>query len=85
LVLGCTHYPLLADLLRRVAGEGVRVVDSATAVADSVARDLAEMKLLRPDSNGGSQHLCVTDIGAPFQRLSHSILGPGAKLEWVEV
>ena len=32
LLLGCTHYPLLAPLLRRVAGSGVRIVDSANAL-----------------------------------------------------
>ena len=40
LVLGCTHYPFLNDLLQRVAGEGVLLLDPAEAVARELARRL---------------------------------------------
>ncbi len=36
LVLGCTHYPLLRNVLRRVAGKGVKLVDSAEVTAEKV-------------------------------------------------
>ena len=42
LVLGCTHYPFLRDLLQRVAGDGVVLLDPAEAVARELARRLAE-------------------------------------------
>jgi glutamate racemase len=37
LILGCTHYPLLRGVLRRVMGTGVKLVDSAEATADAVS------------------------------------------------
>ena len=40
LVLGCTHYPLIKPLLRRVAPEHVAIVDSAESTAHEVARQL---------------------------------------------
>ncbi len=40
LVLGCTHYPLIKPLLRRVAPEHVAIVDSAESTAREVARQL---------------------------------------------
>jgi len=40
LVLGCTHYPLLAPVLAKVAGPAVELVDSAEAVAEEVASAL---------------------------------------------
>ena len=40
LVLGCTHYPLIKPLLRRVAPEHVAIVDSAESTARDVARQL---------------------------------------------
>ncbi len=40
LVLGCTHYPLIKPLLRRVAPEHVVIVDSAESTAQEVARQL---------------------------------------------
>jgi glutamate racemase len=45
LVLGCTHYPLLRQVLARVAGPEVLLVDSAAAVADAVAAGLGELGL----------------------------------------
>lgn len=36
LILGCTHYPLLRDVLQRVVGDEVRLVDSAEVTAETV-------------------------------------------------
>jgi glutamate racemase len=41
LILGCTHYPLLAPLIQRVAGEGVSLVSSADVVAEVVEASLS--------------------------------------------
>src|SRR5580704_8494285 len=43
LVLGCTHYPLLKPLLRRVAPGHVRIVDSAESTARAVASHLQQL------------------------------------------
>jgi glutamate racemase len=40
LILGCTHYPLLAPVLQRVLGPAVTLVESATVTADSVRETL---------------------------------------------
>jgi glutamate racemase len=85
LVLGCTHYPLLVPALRRVAGPGVTLVDSAAAVAEEVAAGLAERGLTAAAGSSISHHLCVTDVGESFHRLARRILGPDVTLEWVEV
>ena len=85
LVLGCTHYPLLATVLARVAGPGVTLVDSAEAVAEVVAAGLAEQGLEAGESPPAS-HFCVTDNGESFRRLAGLILqDPHVPLEWVEV
>ena len=44
LVLGCTHYPLLKPLLRRIAPEHVTIVDSAESTAEAVARQLERLQ-----------------------------------------
>src|SRR5258705_5163345 len=46
LLLGCTHYPLLRQEFAKVAGPGVRVVDSATTTALAVREVLASHRLL---------------------------------------
>jgi len=46
LLLGCTHYPLLREEFAKVAGPGVRVVDSATTTALAVREVLVSHRLL---------------------------------------
>jgi glutamate racemase len=55
LVLGCTHYPFLAPLIRRLAGASVQVLDPAPAVARELARRLAALELLNPAAEAGSE------------------------------
>ena len=42
IVLGCTHYPFLRDVIATVAGDGVEIIDSSEAVARRVATLLDE-------------------------------------------
>lgn len=47
LVLGCTHFPFLAPLIRKVAGDAVAIIDPAQAVARELRRRLAAGAILR--------------------------------------
>jgi glutamate racemase len=40
IVLGCTHYPFLAPLIREIVGPDIAIIDPATAVAKELARRL---------------------------------------------
>jgi glutamate racemase len=75
LLLGCTHYPLLRELFRRVLGPGVRIVDSASATAAVVGERLAELRLARPRGMG-SQSFFVTETPERFVRVGRRFLGP---------
>jgi len=84
LVLGCTHYPLLIPVLRRVAGPDVTLVDSAESVAEMVAGGLAARHL--EATHPAAHQFCVTDTGETFTRIARRILqDPEVTLEWVEV
>ncbi len=52
LVLGCTHYPLLAAAIARVAGSKIALVDSAANCAGAVAEHLDELKLRSAATSG---------------------------------
>jgi glutamate racemase len=84
LVLGCTHYPLLAPVFARLLGPGVTLVDSAAAVAAEVATGLDRLGL-RATRHGGEDHLCVTDAGERFERLAREILDRPVRLELVDL
>jgi glutamate racemase len=88
LVLGCTHYPLLRPVLERVVGPGVALVDSASAVAEQVARDLEAAGLRADGAPGaprGELHAYVTDTAERFARLAHQILDGDLTFELVDV
>jgi glutamate racemase len=73
-ILGCTHYPLVAPLLQRMLGRGVSLVTSGTGVARSVERALAARALLNErESEGGYRFLCTGDPDA-FRELGTRFL-----------
>jgi len=62
-ILGCTHYPLVAPLLQRILGRGVNLVTSGEGVARSVERALAGRDLLNPRSDEGDYRFrCTADV-----------------------
>ena len=52
LVLGCTHYPFIEPLIRRIAGGEVTIINPAPAVARQLERVLRERNLLSPELCG---------------------------------
>lgn len=74
LVLGCTHYPLIKPLLRRVAPSHVTLVDSADSTAQSVAAQL-KTDAISKTGEAPSIQFFVTDSVEKFQRLGPRFLG----------
>jgi glutamate racemase len=75
LVLGCTHFPVLTNAIRRTIGEGIALVDSAETTAAAVAEALANGKL---ESNAGSSpaiRFFATDSPERFARVGAIFLG----------
>ncbi len=81
LVLGCTHYPLLAGVISYVMGEDVALVSSADETAREVFRTLRENDLLRPDDLPPPQHQFLS-TGDPeaFAVVARRFLGPEVRL-----
>jgi glutamate racemase len=76
LVLGCTHYPILADLITEIVGPNVKVIDSAEQCAQDVAHRLRVLGLMRDSGrNHPSMRCFVTDDPARFQSLGSRFLG----------
>jgi glutamate racemase len=79
LLLGCTHYPLIQPVLRRVAPRHVKIVDSADATADAVHRLLRRSPLpvaTEPERRKLPRLRCfATDSAEKFRRLGAQFLG----------
>ena len=59
-VLGCTHYPFLKESIRRVLGEGPRIIDGSAGTARELQRRLREMDLLTDRNEPGSVEFEMT-------------------------
>jgi len=77
LVLGCTHYPLLAGAIQYVMGESVTLVSSAEETAYDVYRMLVAHDLQRTATSAPKYTFEATgDSTAEFTRLAARFLGP---------
>src|SRR5579872_6238149 len=76
LVLGCTHYPLLKDLLSRVAGSSIALIDSAAETARAVDGTLKENHG-QARSTGGPvrRRFYVSDAPEKFEKTGQRFLG----------
>jgi glutamate racemase len=86
LILGCTHYPLVAPMLQRILGRDVRLVSGGHAVAAAAQRTLVGRGLARErDGEGDYRFLCTGDI-ASFRDLGTRFLQmPLGKVERIEI
>lgn len=76
LVLGCTHYPLLAGMIGLVMGDDVTLVSSADETARDVYRVLTEADLARPEAARSPAHrFQTTGDAVGFERIAHRFLG----------
>jgi len=74
LILGCTHYPLLKGVVRRVMGRGVRLIDSAEQTALETERLLLSLGLRR-EGGRGERRFFVSDAPQRFLKLARRLLG----------
>jgi len=74
LVLGCTHYPLLAPLIQEVAGPGIRLVDSAKNFAVAVKPTLVEWRLDSLKKTTGKLNVALTDSSNSFLATAKQVL-----------
>jgi glutamate racemase len=60
IVLGCTHYPFLLELIRDIAGKHVTIIDTGKAVAKEVSRRLGSEHLLCDKNKTGKEIFFTT-------------------------
>lgn len=92
LVLGCTHYPLIKGLLRRVLPSRVEIVDSAESTAEAVVEELREStersttRASQVTPAGPIFKFYVTDSVEKFRRMAPLFLGrPVENVEHVDL
>ena len=94
LVLGCTHFPVLAPAIRSILPSGVTIVDSAAAVAAVVWREAVAIRQavapreradVRSESVRGAVRWLATDGAQRFARVSGIFLGQALHADEIEI
>ncbi len=75
LVLGCTHYPLLAGVISYVLGEQVSLVSSADACAQEVYAGLTRLALTHDHPRVASHRFLTTGSPEAFEGVGHRLMG----------
>jgi len=75
LVLGCTHYPILVDVIQEVMGNNVKLIDSGVASAEVIKNKLQKYNLRSESDGKGLQEFYVSDILAKFREEAELFLG----------
>ena len=84
LVLGCTHFPVLAPTIRQIVGPQVRIVDSALTTAVAVREQLLAAGVARR-SGAQSVQFIATDGAERFARVGSRFLGRAIDARRIEV
>jgi len=91
LVLGCTHYPLLKDVIADEMGDKVTLIESGEVIAKVVYDFLADNNLLNPQTSQkptpqGERNFFVSDVPDKFTNLASRFLGqPVEKVTRVDI
>lgn len=75
LVLGCTHYPILTEVIQEVIGMNIKLIDSGIASAEIVKDELTKRNLLTHRNTKEFLEFYVSDIPAKFKEIAELFLG----------
>ncbi len=75
LVLGCTHYPILKNVIKKVMDEKVQLIDSGESAAAQVANILDLQGLRNPSTLKANIQYFVSDIPHKFVEIGERFLG----------
>lgn len=79
LVLGCTHYPILTEVIQSVMGGDVKLIDSGIAAARVVKSELERIGFCTNSYSNGIQDYYISDIPQKFQEVAEIFMGTHLK------
>jgi glutamate racemase len=75
LILGCTHYPILANVIQKVVGKNVKLIDSGNPAAKLVEDYLNGRGLRNQSVQHGVAEFYVSDVPTKFKEIAERFLG----------
>ncbi len=75
LILGCTHYPLLKNVIQQFVGSNVNLIDSAAPTVEKIGKVLKQKRLLNQQNKKGRLAVFVSDLPQNFVKSGGLFLG----------
>lgn len=87
IILGCTHFPILAPIIQRVAGDDVVLIDTGLEEARYVQSVLNEKDIANDSTHTGKQRYFVSDKTQNFCDVASTLLGEDidSKCEFIDI
>jgi len=79
LILGCTHYPIIQNIIQKEIGKNVKLIDPGMAVAEELKYSLTKNGLLNGQKRSGKINYFVTDLTDRFTKVAEMFLGEKIK------
>ncbi len=76
IILGCTHYPILKEDLKKVLGSDVALVESGEVLGQKLGKLFSEGALHSAPPHSRQIRVCITDLTDHFERLAHKLMDP---------
>lgn len=84
LILGCTHYPIIKNQIRKYYEFNIEILDSAQVVARHLKSVLSEQKLLN-ESNSHPNHFYISDYTEYFRKIAKMFFEEDIELELLDI
>ena len=84
LILGCTHYPLIYNEIKKFYNSNVNIIDSAKIIAKQISRELHEKNLVK-QNNKTKHYFFVSNYTKEFEKSAKFFFKEGIKLEEVNI
>ena len=87
LIMGCTHYPVITDIIRKVMGEDVTLVNIGEYTAKAVLKYLIDNDMQNEKIDNGSHEYYVSDRTESFSKTASILMGNSIadKVERVDI
>ena len=86
LILGCTHYPLLKDVIQKKIGKQVKLVDSSTCISAKIKKFFSNNNEIdRQMGQNGRLSLFVSDVTDQFEKIAQMTLKTNVSFKCVRI
>lgn len=75
LIMGCTHYPIVKNIIQKEIGKGVNIIDPGTFVVSRVSEYLVKNEMEDKKKVKGKKEFHVTDLTERFTKVAEMFLG----------